>query len=97
MTVPSQFGPGVFFLCHVLVPASNHWCVGELLPPVGTIHGVWGTQNRLEEVLVDLQWEREEGRRGGEVECLAGIMKLLASMYSEFNKRLQSKPWAVVT
>ena len=59
MTVPSQFGLGVFFLCHVLVPASNHWCVGELLPPVRTIHGVWGTQNRLEEVLVDLQWERE--------------------------------------
>ena len=61
MTAPSQFGPGVFFLCHVLVSASNHWCVGELLPPVRTIHGVWGTQNRLEEVLVDLQWEREWG------------------------------------
>ena len=56
MTVPSQFGLGVFFLCHVLVPASNHWCVGELLP-----------LNRLEEVLVDLQWEREGG---GEVYVL---------------------------
>ena len=67
MTAPSQFGPGVFFLCHVLVPASNHWCVGELLPPVGTIHGVWGAQNRLEEVLVDLQWEREGGSGGGRV------------------------------
>ena len=90
MTVPSQFGPGVFFLCHVLVPASNHWCVGELLPPVGTIHGVWGTQNRLEEVLVDLQWEREGG--GRYTYCLAAVMKSLASTYSEFNKRLQSKP-----
>lgn len=59
----SQFGPGVF-LCHVLASASNHRCVGELMPPVGAIHGLWGTQNGLQEVLVDLQ-RTEEGEGWG--------------------------------
>ena len=46
--------------------AFNHWCVGELLPPVGPLHGLGRSENGLQEVLVDLKWTEEERRRGGD-------------------------------
>ena len=64
------------------MPASNHRCVGELLPPVGAVHGLWGTENGLQEVLVDLQQKRGGGReeegeglgRRRMVWCLAALI-----------------------
>ena len=51
--------------------ASNHWRVGELLPPVGPLHGLGRSENGLQEVLVDLKWTEERRRL---VQCLAGLI-----------------------
>ena len=72
------------------MPASNHRCVGELLPPVGAVHGLWGTENGLQEVLVDLQQKRGGGGgRGGRAGEEEGDGMVLSSSHLQIQQQVK--------